>query len=143
MSRRTWGTVGGGIGVSVRLNCEKRRPLTTEPDPAGNPSPPDHWDLVPELVVQAPPLFGGRRGPFEMAPFEHPNVLWQQDGVWRIDPYSTGPNAGYDRDFDLSTYRVIDGPLLDTLAPEREYLLQHWDLPDRGECGVELVPRTA
>lgn len=42
----------------MRLTCEKRHPLTREEptDPAGNPDPPDHWDLVPELIVQAPTL---------------------------------------------------------------------------------------
>lgn len=125
----------------MRLTCEKRHPLTREEptDPAGNPDPPDHWDLVPELIVQAPTLFGGRRDAFQMAPFEHPHPLWFEAGVWRIDPYGGGRDRSYERDLDFSTYQVVGGALVGTLDPAREYLLRHFD--DGGECGVELVPR--
>lgn len=119
------------------LNSKKLHPMTTgEPvDPAGNPAPPDHWDLVPELVIQAPALFGGRRGPFQIAPFERPHVLWQQDGAWRIDPYGVGRREG--SDYEKQTFLVVDGQLLNDLEPEQTYLLRHTRAGD-GHCGVEL-----
>lgn len=121
------------------LNSEKRYPMTTgEPvDPAGNPAPPDHWDLVPDLVVQAPPLFGSLRGPFEMAPYARPSVLWQQDGQWRIDPYGVGRREDTSHDYERSTFLVVDGQLISDLEPRRVYLLRHAQAVN-GQCTVEL-----
>lgn len=125
----------------MRLDSEKRRPPAREEhtDPTGNPSPPDHWHLVPELVVRRPRLFGGERATFQFVCHARPEPLWHEAGVWRIDPYGVGRHAEYERDLDNTTYQVVGGELVGTLDPAREYLLRHFD--DGGECGVELVPR--
>jgi hypothetical protein len=121
------------------LNSQKLYPMTTgEPiDPAGNPSPPDHWDLVPDIVVQAPALFGGHRGPFQMAPFERPHVLWHQDGHWRIDPYGIGHRGDPDFDYGRTTFVVTDGQVIQDLEPGQVHLLRHARFAN-GRCGVEL-----
>lgn len=125
------------------LNSEKRYPaVPDEPvDPAGNPAPPDHWDVVPEIVVQRPPLFGGFQDAFQMAPFEHPHVLWHQDGHWRIDPYGVGMRNDPHRDYARTTFLVVDGPLVGDLVPGHEYLLQHQSHDGPGRCGIALVSR--